>query len=220
MQAIAIDLALLEFLHQLGGGDDGAHALLRHQHHVVGRLDQLRDEVDVVEAAEIDHLQVEEGAQAVQQPQRLGERNVAHLRQRDRQGQYGQPVRVARQRGLHEHLVEAAQVAHRLHEMEMGRDVQVQRTIAQRLAEVEQHHVAAGGAPHQRRQVGRQRSGAHTGPGAQDGQHAAPARRLGGCALGQQPAHHAYRLGRRAIDVDEILHARPQRRQHRPAVRC
>lgn len=93
---VAVNFALLEFLHQLGGRDNGAHALLGHQHDVVGGLDDLRNEVDVAEAAQVDDLQVEERAQPIEQAKRFGERNVAHLGQRDRQRQDGKPIRMTR----------------------------------------------------------------------------------------------------------------------------
>ncbi|MNL00604.1 hypothetical protein D3C87_1210430 [compost metagenome] len=221
MQVVPFDLALAQLLHQLHGGDDGAHALLRDDHHGIGCLDDLGHELGIGEAAKIHHLEVEEGAQAVQQGQGFRVRDIAQLGQRARQRQHGHPVGVARQRGAYEHLVEAAQVAHGLGEMNFGRDIEVQRAVARRQAEVEQQHLAGAALAHRRREVHGGAGHAHALARAQHRHDLAVAGRLHGAHIGtqrgarhHQPLHRGLGLRGGAVQVDEVPHAGAQRGQH------
>ncbi|MNT57428.1 hypothetical protein D3C72_1947920 [compost metagenome] len=78
-QLIGLDAARTQLLEHGCGGHDRADALIAHDPGALGFLYRLRHEVDGREAAEVGNLIVEELAQPLDQGDRVGVRDLAHL---------------------------------------------------------------------------------------------------------------------------------------------
>ncbi|ABA50838.1 hypothetical protein BURPS1710b_1942 [Burkholderia pseudomallei 1710b] len=200
-------------LEQLDGRHDGGDALVAQEPRFVGGVRGLRDEIAVREAAQIDDLAIEERAQPVHQAHARRVRHIAQPGQVRRQRRERDAARMARERRVHEGPVEAAQVAHRLDEIEFAARVQEQRAVARRQPEIDERRLAAerGRALlHQHRQVRGERARAHSGARAEQRDQPAVAARLIADVI-EQPARDPERvLGGRG-EIDEVAHARAQR---------
>jgi hypothetical protein len=212
---LGVHPGLAQPVEQFNRRHDRGHPLIAHEPGLVGDIGHLRDELAVREAAEVDDLVIEECAQPVHQPDARGIRYVAQVGEVRRQRGQRDAAGMTRERRIDEGAVEAAQIAHRLDEMNLAARVQEQRAVARGQPEIDERGLpplARRTLLQQHRQVRGQRAHPHARARAeQDRDLAVPDRRL--AEMVEQTARDAQRILPRRAEVDEVAHPGAQRGQ-------
>ncbi|WP_377007003.1 hypothetical protein [Comamonas endophytica] len=232
-QPLARHRKLLQLLQQLGGADHAGHALVADHPDLAGAGQHVLEHLRRLACAQVQHDVAEVVAEPVEQRLHLAGRTVVR---RARQRQQAQAAGVARDGALGHAAVQPALLVHGIGETELAGSVEIDGAVAAGVAQLDQQAgqrflrdaLGIGGQRVARRmrrllqpclqmraQVRGQQAAAQARARRDDGGlRCARDVQAGGWRAGQEVAHHLLRGVDGAVDVEKILHAGAQRRQH------